>query len=148
MNIKRCFLLSLLTTSVLAKDVGTMHKVRLYEAGVGGYYTYRIASLVATKKGTLLAFCAARKNRGGDWDPIDILMRRSTDHGKTWELPQVIVHRDTLPCDNAMPITDYQTGEVHLLYQIDYARVFYLRSNDDGRTFSQSVEITKKVYEK
>lgn len=145
MNIKQCFLLFLLTTSLLAKDVGTMHKVQLYEAGVGGYYTYRIASLVATKQGTLLAFCAARKNKGGDWDPIDILMRRSTDHGKTWGLPQVIVHQDTLPCDNAMPITDYQTGAVHLLYQIDYARVFYMRSNDDGRTFSQSVEITKTL---
>ncbi len=145
MNIKRSFLLFLVTTSVLAKDIGTMHKVQLYEAGVGGYYTYRIASLVATKKGTLLAFCAARKNKGGDWDPIDILMRRSTDQGKTWELPQVIVHQDALPCDNAMPITDYKTGEVHLLYQIDYARVFYMRSNDDGQTFSQSVEITKTL---
>ncbi len=35
-----------------------MRKVQLYEAGVGGYYTYRIASLVATKQGSLLAFCA------------------------------------------------------------------------------------------
>jgi len=145
MNNKYFLLLFLFTTSLFAKDIGTMHKVQLYRAGVGGYYTYRIASLVATKKGTLLAFCAARKNKGGDWDPIDILMRRSTDQGKTWELPQVIVHQDTLPCDNAMPITDYQTGAVHLLYQVDYARVFYMRSNDDGKTFSQSVEITKTL---
>ena len=95
--------------------------VQLYEAGKGGYYTYRIPSLVASQQGTLLAFYAARKNRGGDWDPIDILMRRSTDAGKSWALPQVVVHQDTQPCDNATPIVDYQTGAVHLLYQIDYA---------------------------
>ena len=145
MNSKQVLLLFLLTTSLFAKDVGTMHRIQLYEAGVGGYYTYRIPSLVATKQGTLLAFCAARKNRGGDWDPIDILMRRSTDHGKTWESPKVIVHQNTLPCDNATPIVDYQTGAVHLLYQIDYARVFYMHSIDDGRTFSRPIEITKTL---
>ena len=75
MNNKYYFLLFLFTTSLFAKDIGTMHKVQLYKAGVGGYYTYRIASLVATKKGTLLAFCAARKNKGGDWDPIVLVKR-------------------------------------------------------------------------
>ena len=135
--------LFLISTNLFARDMGVMRKVQLHEAGVGGYYTYRIASLVATKQGSLLAFCAARKNRGGDWDPIDILMRRSTDYGKTWELPRVVVHQDNLPCDNAMPIVDYQTGAVHLLYQIDYARVFYMRSDDDALTFSEPVEITK-----
>jgi sialidase-1 len=108
--------------------------------------------MVATKEGTLLAFCAARKNKGGDWDPIDILMRRSTDYGKTWESPKIIVHEQNLPCDNAMPIVDYETGAVHMLYQIDYARIYYIRSDDDGKTFSEPIEITrtleqfKKVY--
>ena len=41
------------------------------------YYTYRIPSLVCTKNGTLLAFAAARKNQGGDWDPIDIVLKFS-----------------------------------------------------------------------
>ena len=86
-----------------------------------------------------------RKNRGGDWDPIDILMRRSTDQGKTWEAPKTIVHEESLPCDNATPIVDYQTGAVHLLHQIDYARVYYMRSDDDGKTFSSPVEITEAL---
>ncbi|MHC4520119.1 MAG: sialidase family protein, partial [Planctomycetota bacterium] len=134
-----------LATNLLAQGTGVMRKVRLYEAGAGGYYTYRIASLVATKDGTLLAFCAARKNRGGDWDPIDIMMRRSTDSGRTWEPARVVVHEKNMPCDNAMPIVDYQTGAVHLLYQIDYARVFYMRPDDDGRTFTDPPEITKTL---
>jgi hypothetical protein len=36
-----------------------------------------------TSKGTVLAWCEARKE-AGDWDAIDILVRRSTDVGKTW----------------------------------------------------------------
>lgn len=124
----------------------------LYQAGTNGYFTYRIASIVATREASLLAFAAARKGKGGDWDPINIVMRRSTDMGKTWEPLQVVVQDGDLPCDNAMPITDYQTGEVHLLYQIDYAKCFYTKSEDDGLSWSDPIEITavidefKKIY--
>ncbi len=124
----------------------------IYEAGTNGYFTYRIASMVATKEGSLLAFAAARKGKGGDWDPINIVMRRSTDRGKSWQPLQVVVEDGDLPCDNAMPITDYETGEVHLLYQIDYAKCFYTKSSDDGVSWEKPVEITdvinrfKKIY--
>ena len=35
------------------------------------------------------------------------------------------------------PIVDYQTGEVHLLYQVDYARCYYIKSTDDGESWSE-----------
>ena len=44
--------------------------------------------------------------------------------------------------DNAVMIADDKTGEVHLLYQKNYAKVFVRDSSDDGRTFSQEREIT------
>ena len=127
------------------QTVGTQRSQQIFEAGTDGYYTYRIASLVSTKKGTLLAFCAARKGNGGDWDPINIVIRRSTNSGKTWEKMKILVQRDSLPCDNATPIVDYKTGEVHLLYQIDYARCYYIKSADDGKTWTESVEITSAI---
>ncbi len=135
-----------------AQTSGLFRSHMLFEAGTHGYFTYRIASLVATNKGTLLAFCSARKGRGGDWEPIDIVMRRSLDGGITWELQKLLVHNDSLLSDNATPIVDYITGDVHLLYQMDYARCYYIKSSDEGATWTDPVDITgtidsfKKVY--
>jgi len=42
-----------------------------------------------------------------------------------------------------VPIIDRQTGTVHLLHCVNYARAFYQRSDDDGVTFSPPVEITR-----
>ena len=145
MNLLRIGLVAVLI--LLSRTSGAAGEPRLsrtvlYEAGQQGYFTYRIASLVATKEGSLLAFAAARKGKGGDWDPINIVQRRSTDAGRTWAPLRVVVADGDLPCDNAMPITDYVTGDVHLLYQIDYARCYYTKSADDGVTWSRPVDLT------
>ena len=137
-------LLSIISTfSIFGQPVRQV----LFEAEKDGYYIYRIPSIVATKEGSLLAFCAARKGGGGDWDPIDIVMRRSADNGKTWSQMQVVVHKENTPCDNPEPIVDFQTGEVHMLYQIDYARCYYIKSSNDGQSWSNPVEITSVIEE-
>src|SRR4051812_35975647 len=76
--------LALLAVLVLAAEP-TLETTDLFEAGTNGYEIYRIPGLVATPKGTLLAYCEARKTAGGDWGQIDIFLRRSPDGGKTWE---------------------------------------------------------------
>jgi len=129
----------------LAQEFGFHRSQVIFEAGTNNYFIYRIASLVATKKGTLLAFCSARKGGGGDWAPIDIVMRRSVDSGKTWEPQKLLVKKRKLPCDNATPIIDYITDEVHLLYQVDYSRCYYMKSIDDGLTWSEPEDITKTI---
>lgn len=129
----------------MAQKTGFFRSQILFEAGTQGYYIYRIASLVSTRKGTLLAFCEGRKGRGGDWDPIDIFMRRSTDSGKTWEPFRLIMHHDDYPSKNAMPIVDYITGEIHLLFNINYERCYYTKSGDDGITWSDPFEITEVI---
>ncbi len=143
------FIFCLLSTiNGISQDTRLIRSQKIFEAGKNGYYTFRIASVISSAKGTLMSFCAARKGTGGDWDPIDIVMRRSTDSGTTWEPMKTLVHNnDNLPCDNATPIVDYITGEVHLLYQIDYAKCFYIKSGDDGKTWTQPVEITYAINE-
>jgi sialidase-1 len=117
-------------------------KSLLFQSGKDGYTSYRIPAVVVTKRGVVLVFCAARKGRGGDWDNIDIAMRRSTDNGRAWEPRRILLDDGDATVDNPTPIVDRQTGSVHFLYQVNYARCYYLRSDDDGQTFTTPVDIT------
>ncbi|MDD4778344.1 MAG: sialidase family protein [Fermentimonas sp.] len=42
----------------------------------------------------MVAFCEARKISSTDKTPTDIVMKRSTDNGKTWSEMQVLIHGD------------------------------------------------------
>lgn len=117
----------------------------LFEAGTHDYFLYRIPSMACTREGSLLVFCAARKGVGGDWDPIDIVIRRSTDGGKSWEPQKLLVHNEGFLSDNAVPIVDHKSGEVHLLYQVGYSRCYYKKSADDGLSWSDPVDITPAI---
>jgi Neuraminidase (sialidase) len=137
-----------------------LDKTDLFEAGKGGYALYRIPGIVVTAKGTVLAYCEARKGDSGDWGAIDVFMRRSTDGGKTWSPPRKLVEPgDKVPknpaalrqklgkpgevtVNNPVAIADPKTGAVHFLYCVEYARCYYLRSDDDGQTFTAPVDIT------
>jgi sialidase-1 len=135
-------------------------KVDVFEAGTGGYETYRIPGLVVTPRGSLLAYCEARKTARGDWGAIDLLVRRSTDGGKTWSAPRPLPavpgpHRKNpaalaqkladpaaVTYNNPVAIPDPNSGVIHFLFCLEYMRCFHCVSDDDGRTFSPPVEIT------
>lgn len=133
-------------------------KVDLFTARQGGYETYRIPGIVVTWRGTLLAYCEARKNAKTDWGETDVLMRRSSDGGRTWDEPRKVAGApaDAKPnpvrvppegsgagatLNNPVAIAD-PAGPVYLLYCVNYACCFCERSDDDGRTFAPAVEIT------
>ncbi|HZF37895.1 MAG TPA: sialidase family protein [Blastocatellia bacterium] len=138
----------------------SLEKIDLFEAGKDGYKLYRIPGLVVTKSGALLAYCEARKTGKGDWDTIDIMLQRSMDNGRTWDGPRRIAdvegpksknpvalerkqaNPDDVTYNNPVAIADHRTGTVHFLFCLEYARCFYMRSDDDGATFTKPVEIT------
>lgn len=157
-----CTLLSVLSLSaVLPSPAAELapEKIDLFTAGEHGYKLYHIPGIVVTAKGTILAWCEARK-KGGDWDQIDILLRRSTDDGKTWsefkriadvpgpkkKNPFSLAMKNVDPNDvtynNPVLIAD-KDGTVHMLFCIEYMRCYYQRSSDDGVTWSTPVEITQ-----
>lgn len=114
----------------------------VFEPDSPSYASMRIPALVLTKQGTLLAFCEGRVGTASDWSEMDMLMRRSTDGGKTWEPMMVIAPRQgVMPTSNATPIVD-ANGTIHLLYQRGYANAYYTKSTDDGKTWSPAVDIT------
>jgi sialidase-1 len=153
-----------------ASDKPLLEQSEIFTGGEGGYPLYRIPGLAVTTKGTILAFVDARK-AASDWAQIDIAMRRSTDGGTTWSPQKIVINTslheaegikfepnetavaqklggaDRIPISNQVPIVDRQTGAVHLLHCVNYARAFYQRSDDDGVTFSAPVEITRTFEE-
>jgi sialidase-1 len=132
----------------------------LFRSGTDGYAHYRIPGLVVTAKGSLLAYAEARKTLRGDWGAIDIVLRRSTDGGRSWSPMKVIAQVDgaktknpvataqnlasleEVTYNNPVAIADRKPGVVHFLFCLEYMRAFYLRSEDDGQSFSAPREIT------
>ena len=53
----------------------------LLRGGEEGYHSYRIPSIIRTTAGTLIAFCEGRKEENRDYGNIDIVYKRSRDHG-------------------------------------------------------------------
>ena len=119
-----------------------LHKNDLWVHRQDGYFVYRIPALVTTTAGTVLAFCEGRRHTGADHDEIDILVRRSFDHGLTWDPPRVVATDGNQTCGNPCPIVDETTGVVWLLFCIDNQSVFCTYSDDDGAGWSEPREIT------
>lgn len=133
----------------------------LFVSGQNGYHTYRIPALAVTTRGTVLAFCEGRKNSASDTGDIDLLVRRSTDHGASWSEPKAVWDDAGNTCGNPCAVVDRDTGAIWLLStwnrgedresQIiarasrDTRRVFVMHSTDDGVTWTAPREITGEV---
>ncbi|MFC6233232.1 exo-alpha-sialidase [Paenibacillus allorhizosphaerae] len=118
--------------------------MQLFEPGEGGYPVFRIPGIVITKSGILIAYTEARSTPS-DWANIDLVMKRSTDGGKTWEPLQVLVHNshsESVTYNNPLMIAEKDNEAVHYLYCKNYHEVFYTKSSNGGLDWSSPVNIT------
>ncbi len=138
-----------------------MRSVQAFVSGTDGYHTYRIPALIVTRKGMLLAFCEGRKNGRSDTGDIDLLVKRSTDGGRTWSGHQIVWDDGANTCGNPCPAVDQTTGviwlpmtwnhgqdeerEINTGTSRDTRRAFICSSEDDGLTWSKPKEITAFV---
>ncbi len=155
---KRLFLLLAFCLGELHAAEPLLEKTAVFPPGMNGIARYRIPGIVVTAKGTVVAYSEARRNSSADWGEIEVHLRRSTDGGKTWQEPTHIAHSGTRiegnphkktdggereqTVNNPVAIVDRETGAIEMLYCINYARCFSMRSTDDGVTWSTPVEIT------
>lgn len=130
-----------------------------FRAGQEGYASFRIPAVVAARSGTLLAFCEGRADGAGDAGHIDIVLKRSTDGGRTWGPLQVAAENGDDLAGNPAPVV-LDTGRVLLVHVRDAAaageaairrgevsaadgrRVWVRYSDDEGTTWSGPREIT------
>ncbi|GAA1386825.1 hypothetical protein GCM10009639_11050 [Kitasatospora putterlickiae] len=133
---------------------GTSDQV-LFAGGTGGYGCYRIPALTRTAAGTLLAFAEARKSPTcADRQDIDLVVRRSTNDGRSWGPIEVVLSGGPDDADqpytrgNAAPVVDATTGRILLLSTSNPAtptgkRLPWIQhSDDDGRTWSAAEQLT------
>jgi sialidase-1 len=124
--------------------------IPLWRHGEGGYSLYHVFSLIAAPS-TVLAFAEARCE-GKDADEThDIVMRRSTDGGKTFEA-SVCLFGGGRCLVNPTPIYDAMTGRVLLFFAENHKNtrtVLYLTHSDDlGMTWSKPQDLTHLITEK
>ncbi|MGW7817884.1 exo-alpha-sialidase [Streptomyces puniciscabiei] len=123
-----------------------------------GYTCFRIPAIVRTLDGTLLAFAEGRVLNCGDAADIDIVLRRSTDGGRTWGPLQVVNEGAGDTHGNPAPIVDRATGRVWLAEtyntgrsdsascSIPCDRTPHLQySDDDGRTWSVPRDLSPEI---
>jgi len=138
-------------------------KVPVFVSGTEGHKSYRIPAIIGLPDSDLLAFCEGRVNGTGDFGDINIVMKRSSDGGKTWAASQTIVDADSLQAGNPAPVVDltdpaYPKGRIFLFYNTGnnhegevrkgagLREAWYKTSTDNGRTWSEAINITTQVH--
>ncbi len=137
--------------------------VPVFVSGTDGHKSYRIPAIIDLPNGELLAFAEGRVHNAGDFGDINIVMKRSTDKGKSWSAMQTVVDYDTLQAGNPAPVVDvtdpaYPKGRIFLFYNTGnnhegevrkghgLREVWYVTSEDGGATWSAPTNITTQVH--
>lgn len=138
-------------------------KVAVFVSGSEGHKSYRIPAIINLPNGDILAFCEGRVNGSDDYGDINIVMKRTSDKGKTWSSLQTIVDYDKLQAGNPAPVVDhtdpaFPNGRIFLFYNTGnnhesevrkgngVREVWYKTSIDNGKTWSEAVNITLQVH--
>jgi sialidase-1 len=131
--------------------------VDLFNTGMQeGVSCYRIPAIITAPNGDLVATIDERVPSCGDlkWSKdINIIMRRSSDNGKTWTpIETVINFPEGESASDPSMIVDNITGEIFLFYNymnLDTEKdIYYLhvmKSGDNGKTWSKPEDITSQI---
>jgi sialidase-1 len=125
----------------------------VFMAGESGYSCFRIPAFVTTKDGTLLAVADGRLSKCSDIpNPLDLVLKRSTDSGKTWGPLQIIAAYGTDPQDRDVypqhgitnPVPRVCAGDAALLLDRTNGRVWVLYDNGayvKGRRYNRAIKL-------
>lgn len=158
---KRFFSILILVAPALF-SLNLVAQSKVFVSGDEGYKSFRIPAIIRAPNGDLLAFCEGRLNGSSDFGNIKIVLKRSSDKGKTWSPLQVVASNDSLQAGNPAPVVDitdpeFPTGRIFLFYNTGDASesdirngkghrdVLYKTSIDNGRTWNDPIDITTQV---
>lgn len=116
---------------------------RVFPLTPGNKPNHRIPSILQAPNGDILVICERRNNGPGDIGDHDIVLKRSTDLGRTWGAEEMIF-------DDAENVsTDITAGRIGgrlwLFFLRDKKQFAHFTSDDSGRTWQGPVVIHKQV---
>lgn len=148
----------------LGSDTEPLWQVDIWKQGEGGVHTYRIPALIETRKGTLLAVADARYDNTRDLPgKIALVMRRSSDRGKTWSPSRVIREVKEGGVGDASLLLDRKSGRIWCFHAYGppgigfrtakpgertgptTLQVHAMWSDDDGMHWSDAVDLTAQI---
>ncbi len=144
-------------TQNISAENEAVEYIDLFNTGMkAGVSCFRIPSIVTAPNGNLIAVLDERVPSCGDlkWNKnINIVMRRSTDHGESWsEIETIVDYPEGESASDPSMIVDNVTGTVFLFYNymdLENERdVYYLKvmkSVDNGLTWSAPIDITSQI---
>lgn len=120
----------------------------------------RIPALLCTAKGTLIAVAEGR-DAATDQASNDLVVRLSTNNGKSWMKSEVALELGKDCINNPCLVQDAKSGKVFLFYQVFPAgmkefggltpgpsgptKIAYITSADEGRSWSKPVDVTSAL---
>jgi len=124
---------------------------------------YRIPAFTVTNDGTIIALGDLRYDHGkdvGSAEPLDIMVRRSSDNGKTWSASSALIknadYEGIYGFGDAAMVADRESGEVLILCVGDREGITYgnggrlevhrFASTDGGKTFPEHTDLSDQFY--
>ncbi len=136
--------------------------VDVFTSGKDGYHTFRIPAVATAPDGSLIALAEARKYNSADPgfhnNDIDLVVKRSTDSGRTWSPLKVLDDPgERWSACNPATVVDRGKGRVWVFHVrtkpdrssrtsrpgTDDATTWARYSDDNGQTWSKPIDITK-----
>ncbi len=135
----------------------------VFRGGLEGHQIYRIPAIISLSNHDLLAFAEGRVNGSDDFGDVNLVLKRSSDQGKTWSALKMLVDYDSFQAGNPAPVVDmfdpnYPEGVVYLFfntgnnheYDIRMNRgvreVWMMKSFDLGETWESPENITSQTH--
>lgn len=113
-----------------------------------GAHTWRIPALEVLDDGTLIAAYDRRTENASDLPgDLDVMVRRSSDQGRTWTDPQVVVdYDDGVGAGDPSLLVDRETGRIFLFHAHGPDGVGFFNSSDGNSNDSDSILHTDYSY--
>ena len=141
-----------------------LEQTDIFVSRMDGNLQYRIPVLMTTNEGSLLPICEARVDKPGDApNNIDVVMKRSQDNGRSWSRLEVLLGNDDGAAGDPTGLVDRETGTIWVFANFypegfgsvnvdrgltgNTANYVAIKSDDDGRTWSEPINLTHTLKE-